>query len=555
MAGPIALPEGYVLDNQPGLPQGYVMDSAKGNSSADDYYNHVQAQKASGQGFWGGLGQDLTDKAQALQTGLTQLPLGALQAGEELLARGARAVGAPQTAQGSTNAANAIGQVAAEQLAKSQNAIRNNPTNEAFQIIPQALQLGGAGTSLPAILGAGATAGALSPKMTPQDLQNANYQPANTMFDKSMNALSYLPSQAVDAASAGLGTDPNARLASAVKGALTAGEGYGIAKAFPKALDAISNDTPPVQTQSTSALKDLASQAYDVADSQGGNLHPNAVNKAIDEASQIAPQTEGGRAFAGDNATTKAVNDLSQFRDKPMSLATFQEVDRELGSRIEDNTDALGSVNAQGRNLIKIRQTLNDAVKNAAPEDLQNPQAFEAYKNGQKLYETAMRSRDIDRIYEKAASADVPQTVIKNGFAKLVKEGQGSFTNDEWAAVQNAARTGLLTGALKVAGSKLISGIVGSSAGAAGGGVPGALVGAAAAETLAYPLRKVAEAMQTAKGNKVQNLLSQRPVVQNALNPQAVSNPASGIGARNVQNLLSQAALQAAFQKRKNSTK
>lgn len=268
--------------------------------------------------------------------------------------------------------------------------------------------------------------------------------------------------------------------------------------------------------QNTADLEKLTSHYYNLADSQGGTLNYNLINGVLEKSGKVAPQTPEGKAFTGNNSTTQAVQDLEQLRDKPLSLGAFEEIDKNLSSRIEKETDSFGKVSEDGRNLLQIRQHLRDAAENAGKDDLVNGQGFETYRTAQQLAATKFRMADIDRIYQKAESAENPQTVIKNGFAKLRDSGMRGYTDAEKSAIKSAAKTGLLTGALKVGGSRIISGMTGATAGAAGGGVPGAILGAGAAEAVAYPLRKAAGAMQAAKGAKVTDLLLNRPVVLTA---------------------------------------
>lgn len=263
-------------------------------------------------------------------------------------------------------------------------------------------------------------------------------------------------------------------------------------------------------------IKALTKQAYALADAQGGQLAPSAVNNIIAKATEVGPKTPEVALFTGTTPTTQAIADLSLLKDKPLSLQTFEGIDKELTNRIDGQTDALGIVSPDGRNLIQIRQHLRDAADNAAEGDLVNNEGFASYKQARQLASTGFREDELARIYQKAESADVPQTVIKNGFARLRDSGMNGYTPEEQAAIRMAAKTGIVTGALKIGGSRLISGIVGAAGGAAGGGIPGSLAGATAAEALAYPLRKAAGAIQAAKGAKVSSLLLNRPVVQEA---------------------------------------
>lgn len=270
---------------------------------------------------------------------------------------------------------------------------------------------------------------------------------------------------------------------------------------------------------SADEVRNLASDAYGVAEKEGGLLNSKAVNKFIDEASQtVTAKTEEGKAFAGkDDIASKYLDRLQQFKDKPLSLPAIADFDKTLGDAIQQEFDPIkGDYSPAGRNLIQIRHALNKTIE-ANPEDLVNPLAFASYKKGKDLAATAFRMNDIDRIYRAASFSENPQQAIKAGFTRLAKTSMQGYNDAEKKAIENAARTGLLTGTLKVLGSRLISGIAGAAAGAAGGGAVGVPIGIGVAEAGAYPLRAAAGAMQAAKGEKVKNLLGARPVVRDAL--------------------------------------
>lgn len=322
---------------------------------------------------------------------------------------------------------------------------------------------------------------------------------------------------------------------------------------------------PPPAGASRAVVSDLTKQAYAAADAQGGTLAPTAVDAAINKAASVAPQTPEGITFAGENATTKAVNALQSLKGKPLSLAAYEEIDKDLTNRIAGETDITGKVSPDGKNLTEIRQNLRDATQNAAPGDLVgNSQGFDSYNQARQLAATGFRMRDVQQIFDKAENADNPQTVIKNGFSRLKSKGQGGFTDAEWADVDKASRTGLVAGTLKILGSRLISGIAGTAAGAAGGGVIGAPIGLMVGEALGYPLRKAGAALQSRPGNALMDKLGNRPVVQDALansnappvDPQ-IANMRARVDAANAQpsimDLLQQAFLDAKAKASNNS--
>lgn len=469
--------------------------------------------------FWQGAANAMG--IPAARAGLTRIPLGIMQAESEGLSQGANALGMPKTGAALQNTADILRQTAAEESANAENNKRESPIMATVaNLAPQALQLAGFGTSLPGIAGAGFTSGVAGPKLTQQDLQQAGYQPANTIADKAMGALSYLPQQAEKL----IGINPESRFGQGVTNATGGLEGYGIVKKVPKIADALTPEPQGATQAQVSAMKDAA---YAKADAVGGQLNPEAVNQTITKAEAVAPQTPEGKAFAGNNQTTQAVNDLQALKDKPLSLAAYQEIDKDLTNRISKETDVAGNVTPDGKNLIQIRQHLRDATQNAGQSDLVNANGFDSYNQARQLAATDFRMRDVQNIFDNAEMSQNPQTAIRSGFKALVKKGQGGFTDKEWADVNKAARTGIVAGALKFIGGKLVSGAAGMAAGGLGGGPLGVPVGLAMGEAIGYPLRKAGEALQAAPGQALMNKLGNRPVVQDALATNLGSMPAA----------------------------
>ncbi len=266
------------------------------------------------------------------------------------------------------------------------------------------------------------------------------------------------------------------------------------------------------------ALKKLT---YDKADAEGGQLNPGAVNQAVAKAEAVAPQTEEGKAFAGENPTTKAVNDLQVLKNKPLSMGAYEEIDKDLTGRIAGQTDALGKVSPDGMNLTQIRQHLRDAAATAGKDNVVDGNGFASYRQAQQLASINFRMNDVNAITSMAEYADNPQTYIRNGFKRLVKQGQGGFSDDEWSDVQKAAKTGLLAGTLKTLGNKWVSGVVGGiTGGLAGGGLASAFTapaGIAIGEALGYPLRQAGAVLQNRPVNSLMNKLGNRQVIQDVL--------------------------------------
>lgn len=287
------------------------------------------------------------------------------------------------------------------------------------------------------------------------------------------------------------------------------------------------NKLKPAPTPTSSDLKTLAQQSYKQADDAGGTLYPETINKAIDKAhAEIGLQTEVGKTFAGKNDVTDALESLNRVRDKHFSLRAAQEIDENLSERIDAHFDKINGYDKQGVKLLKIQQTLRDAYDDVSEANVPGGKAgLEAWKQGQKLWSASQKAKDIERILAKGEDAAVPATVYKNGFSALARTEMRGFTEAEKQAIRHAGKTGIVTGALKILGSRLMSGVAGTGAGTAagfmGGGPVGSAIGAplglAAGEAAGYPMRAAANALQRGRGEAVLKEISKRPYVKAAL--------------------------------------
>lgn len=285
-----------------------------------------------------------------------------------------------------------------------------------------------------------------------------------------------------------------------------------------------SNSSEPVQAPKATPfqpaqIKEAAGKYYASSEAKGGALAPQTFSKAIDEANSRAGfQSEEGRMFSGDDIVTKTLGDLNALKGKPLTLRGANEIDDTLGDRIgaawrSGNTD-------QAIRLTNIRDTLRESYSKAGEGDMINPSGFQDWRTGDKLWSAYRAGDDMRRIIENGEKADVPSTAIKNGFKTFVKneKNKAGLTAEEWAAANHAAKTGVVTAALKTAGSKIISGIAGGAGGAMGGGFPGAMAGAVAGEAVGYPMRLGATALQKGRGQAVIDMIGSRPDIQKLLN-------------------------------------
>lgn len=244
-------------------------------------------------------------------------------------------------------------------------------------------------------------------------------------------------------------------------------------------------------------LESMASDAYKFAAEKGGILKPRVINTVLKEVQSVQPQTRAGKLLGGDDATSKVIERLGQLKNSKISLAEAQEIDEFLGDAIDSFVEQ-GRLTKQGRKLLDIQSTFRRNIERARPSDVTGGiEGFEALKEGRKLWSSARKLRDIEKIITRAELTDNPATSIKTGFRTLLlndKRMRG-FTKTERELIEKAARSGAVSDALRVLGSPLNPIIaMGSGAGFAG---------TAAAQAGATLSRGGASALQVRKAAKV----------------------------------------------------
>ncbi len=264
----------------------------------------------------------------------------------------------------------------------------------------------------------------------------------------------------------------------------------------------------PIQT--SQQIKEGAQAFYDIAEAKGGKLNPSFTDRFIDEVHAMKPQTEWGKTVAGENELTKLSDKLEKGRGKPITLKDAQEIDEGLSDIIDSHYGVKG-ISKEGKKIQDVQRRFRDMIENPKEGDLEGGrEGFDAWRKAQAEWSRSRRMNDIERIIAKAEHADVPATALKNGFKALINNDKNlrGFTTAEKMAIKNAARTGVLTGALKIAGSRLVPIIAG------GGGVatlnPAGMAAGAAAAGASYLARKGATSIQMDKAKQIQRLISRR---------------------------------------------
>lgn len=211
--------------------------------------------------------------------------------------------------------------------------------------------------------------------------------------------------------------------------------------------------------KTSAAAKSIANAFYQITDRDGAALSPDFANRLVDEASKIAEQTDQGRATVGETPIGSLVSRWQDaVRGTPITIQAAQEMDQGLGKLIDREYGPKG-LSGEGRDILELQSTFRNMILNAGPEDISGgTKGFDAMNNARLAWSQAMKLDDLERIQARANRTDNPATSIKNSVNTLLSNRVKSrgYTPDETAALEQAAKRGVLGGALQVFGSRLI---------------------------------------------------------------------------------------------------
>lgn len=265
---------------------------------------------------------------------------------------------------------------------------------------------------------------------------------------------------------------------------------------------------------SSADIRGKASENYNAGQQQGSaTFAPQVTNDFLDTSAQgILPNAQRVADLTADTPSAKLLTNLQKWRDTPMNVQEMLDLDKHLGNLADNEFDPVTRrMSPEGVNLLKIQEVLRDKTENANVDNAgQTKDAVNSIVQGRKLSAAAFKMNDIERIQQNASNALNPQTALKQGFRSLANNPARlrGYSIPEIAAINKAAKDGVITGALKVIASPLLDTI----AGAAGGGVPGGIAGA----YLSKIPKAMIESRQNARAQNVKNLIANRPEVRSA---------------------------------------
>lgn len=341
-------------------------------------------------------------------------------------------------------------------------------------------------------------------------------------FYGSEDILSQLPESLqphVPQTAAGVGTDILGQLAGNI------GAGKTLQATAPKISEFLANEQggkPPSEIPTQEDIRNASNANYQQMRDAGATLNKNGIDKVTSNITNELNKTGlMNPSLHGD--TISVIKQMNEdAASGSMDLEKLDQYRQLLNQAVSKNTSKIEGANPDAYKANVAIHALDDAVDSLGSQHISNPQAIESLNNARALYSASSKMGDIQRIMNNAQYADVPSTAIKNGFKTLSKQldvNPRGYTPEEIKAINEAAKTGILTGALKFMGSRIIGGIAGATGGAVGGGPIGAAVGTAIGGTVGTPFRAAANALQTSKGQNVINMIGNRPSVQSAMNP------------------------------------
>lgn len=208
------------------------------------------------------------------------------------------------------------------------------------------------------------------------------------------------------------------------------------------------------------AAKQTAQAYYKIMDAAGGEeLPPEVTNSTIDHARSLAEEDPMVTAARGtEHPLAKMADSLEEFRDQPMSLQAQTGLDRLWGDMINKQYDNRGRISSEGQEMLDLQTHLRDLVQ----DQLDNPQGadlpgFEAKLAGNKAWSAAMKLDDLERMQQRADGTLNPEQSIKTQMNAYLNSARSrGLTDAERAAYQAAVHRGVLEGALKILGSRLV---------------------------------------------------------------------------------------------------
>lgn len=295
-------------------------------------------------------------------------------------------------------------------------------------------------------------------------------------------------------------------------------EGVSVARAAGKTVDEIATSPAVVKAAKAVAtgaekavntkkiipnseeIRSLGSQLFKQAENEGGVIAPQVADKFRDKVMNTLNLEGEAKIFASNPTAQKIAEQIGQFKGQPLNFETAKAIDEHLGDLAYDTMDTFGKLDSNGKKFLDLQRELRDAM-----DTLPNSPTI---KEARKYWSASLKMQDVERILKRADGKEQPVTVIKNGFNALLNRGDKlkGYSPEEIKAIQKAAKTGIVTDAVKLAGSGLVP--IGMGITGAIGGPVGAAIGAGAGFAVQQGSKAIGVARQTSRANSVSEAIA-----------------------------------------------
>lgn len=275
-------------------------------------------------------------------------------------------------------------------------------------------------------------------------------------------------------------------------GAVDSGAPFLAGKAGEALQSAHNYFSPPDVT--ADMVKSEAQKGYQYADQAGGVISPQARNKFINTVNSLHPPSA---EVPTDPAYQSVLDIINARKNQPLTLSGAQDLDEHLGDAISAQVMNNGQLTSTGKKLLDVQSSLREYTRNPAQSDIiGGSNGFQAWRQGQALWQKQAQLRDIQQIIVKGMSAQNPASALQSGFARLMINSKlfKQYVPEVQDLIKGAAEGSIGVDALRSLGSRLIPAVAGA--------VHGPLAGIAG-EAASIVGRRGAAAVQLGKANNV----------------------------------------------------
>lgn len=309
------------------------------------------------------------------------------------------------------------------------------------------------------------------------------------------------------------------RLARNIESATNLGLMYGAGKTPPgqaatdtavavgqKGLDVAGDAATALNTKkaipTVQAVSDKSRSLFKSGLNKGASFTDDAADELINVVQRERTSDPFAAAALGANEMDDVAKRLTEARKNPMTLDSYEALDKEWGSLGHQATIA-GKDNL-ARQYDVLQEKLREIAQN--PQFVKGPQGgIDDYQKAVKLWAVKSKMRDIEQINEYAKYyVGGEASGIKAGYARLAKSNKlYKFSPKEAKMIKKAAQTGNVEGLMRTLGSRLM---------VIGGAVKGGPVGAAAAYAASQGMRGGAAALKGVESSRIGKSIAKEAV-------------------------------------------